>query len=64
MFSWSDELEIYKKYNGIHGYAIQRKGFLDATFVPKAIVDSPQFHAVVAKFAPTNHVLLAPVPQP
>jgi hypothetical protein len=40
-FSWSDELDIHQKYNGIHGYSIQRKGLLDAIFVPKAILESP-----------------------
>lgn len=65
MFSWSDDLEIRRSNNnGIHGYAIQRKGLLDTIFVPRAIFDSPQFHAAVSEFAPPTHVLLSHVAVP
>jgi hypothetical protein len=65
VFSWSDVLEIRRSNNnGIHGYAIQRKGLLDTIFVPRAIFESPQFHAAVSEFAPPNHLLLAQVAEP
>jgi len=65
IFSWSDDLEISRSSkNGIHGYAIRRKGLLDTIFLPRAIFDSPQFHAAVSEFAPPSHVLLAHVAVP
>ncbi len=57
-FSWSDDLEVRKYDSGIPGYLILRIGSPTSIFVPRAILDSPQFHAAVSKFAPSNHVLL------
>ena len=65
MFSWSDDLEIRtNNNNGIHGYAIRRKGLLDTIFVPRAIFDSPQLHAAVSEFAPPTQVVLSHVAVP